>query len=93
MEYRICRFCEDQDDARRMIQYAVRSYAHWACLLKRKPIEAGLEWIRSLPSHEIRNAPVLIVQDWLDERGWEGDRGMELLLSAAKAASHRETAQ
>lgn len=93
MEYRICRFCEDQDDACRMIQYATRSYAHWACLLWRKSLEDGLEWIRNLPSHEVRNAPVLIVQAWLEERGWTGERSIELLLSAAKAACHRETSK
>jgi hypothetical protein len=74
-----------------MIKYSVRSYAHWSCFLKRKSLEDGLEWLRSLPSHEIRNAPVLIVQDWLEERGWKGERSMELLLNAAKGAAHRET--
>jgi hypothetical protein len=76
-----------------MIHYSVRSYAHWSCLLKRASLEDGLTWIRSLPSHEIRNAPVLIVQDWLEERSWTGERSMELLLRAAKAACHRETAR
>ena len=41
-------------------------------------------------AHEIRRAPVLIVQEWLDARGWEGDRSMELLLQAVKDAEKRE---
>lgn len=90
MEYRICRLCEDSDSTRRMIKYSTRAYAHWGCMLKRKSLEDGIAWLRGLPSHEIRNAPVLVVQDWLDERGWTGDRSMELLLGAAKEAELRE---
>jgi len=90
MEHRICRLCEGSDDTRHLIQYAVRSYAHWSCYLKRRSLEDGLAWIRGLHSHEIRSAPVLIVQDWLEARGWEGERAMELLLSAAKDADRRE---
>lgn len=93
MEFRICRLCESRDSTRHMIEYLAGSYSHWKCHLNRKSLEGGLEWIRTLPSHQIRNAPVLIVQDWLDGRGWEGDRAMELLLNAAKAACQRETAQ
>ena len=89
MEYRICRLCESQDSARGMIKYSVRSYAHWACQLRRMSLEGGLEWLRSLPAHEIRNSPVLVVQDWLDVRGWTGGRAMELLLGMAKAADKR----
>jgi hypothetical protein len=73
-----------------MIKYSVRSYAHWNCLLKRKSLEDGLAWLRGLHSHEVRNAPVLIVQNWLEARGWKGERSMELLLSAAKDANRRE---
>lgn len=90
MEHRICRLCEESDETRRLIQYAVRSYAHWGCYLKRKSLEDGLAWIRGLHSHEIRQAPVLVVQEWLEERGWTGDRSMEILLDAAKAAARRE---
>lgn len=92
MEERICRLCEESDDTRRLIQYAVRSYSHWGCYLKRKSLEDGLAWIRGLHSHEIRQAPVLVVQDWLEARGWTGERSMEILLQAAKAASSRELA-
>jgi hypothetical protein len=90
MEYRICRLCEDSDSTRRMIKYSVRSYAHWACQLRRMSLEDGLTWLRSLSSHQIRNAPVLVVQDWLDERGWSGSRALELLLAAAQASDLRE---
>lgn len=89
MEYRICRLCEESDDTSHLVQYAVRSYAHWKCFLSRKSLEDGLAWIRGLYSHQIRNAPVLIVQDWLDKRGWDGDRAMELLLQAVKDAEAR----
>jgi len=89
MEYRICRYCEDTDNARRMIKYSTRSYAHWSCLLGRKSIEDGLEWLRSLPSHEIRNSPVMAIQEWLDARGWTGQRALELLLGMAKAADRK----
>ena len=89
MEYRICRLCEESDDTSRLVQYSVRSYAHWKCLLDRKSLEDGIAWIRGLYSHQIRKAPVLIVQDWLDKRGWTGDRAMELLLQAAKEKDAR----
>jgi hypothetical protein len=89
MEYRICRLCESQDDSRRMIKYSVRSYAHWDCQLRRMSLEDGLAWLRTLPAHELRHTPVLVVQDWLDVRGWVGGRAMELLLGMVKAADKR----
>lgn len=76
-----------------MIKYSPVAYAHWGCQLKRKSLEDGLTWLRSLPFHEIRQAPVLIVQGWLDERGWRGDRSLELLLTMVKEAKVRETAR
>lgn len=90
MEHRICRLCEDSDDVRHLVQYAVRSYVHWKCHLNRKSLDDGLAWLRSLHSHQIRNAPVLIVQDWLDARGWEGERSLELLLQMLKDVDQRE---
>ena len=90
MEYRICRLCEESDDTKRLIQYAVRSYVHWKCFLSRKSLEDGLAWIRGLHAHEIRRAPVLIVQEWQDARGWEGDRSMDLLLQDVEDAENRE---
>jgi hypothetical protein len=89
MEYRICRLCESQDSVRGMIKYSARSYAHWACQLRRMSLGEGLAWMRSLPAHEIRNSPVLVVQDWLDVRGWTGERAMELLLGLVQAADKR----
>jgi len=32
---------------------------------------------------------VLIVQEWLDKRGWEGERAMDLLLKAIKDVEAR----
>lgn len=93
MEHRICRLCEESDDTDRMIKYATRSYAHWGCFLKRKSLEDGLAWIKALYSHEIHRVPVLIFQGWLDQRGWAGDRGMEILLRAATAAELREASR
>jgi len=90
MEYRICRLCESSDEVRHLVQYAVRSFVHWKCYLNRKSLEDGLAWLRGLHSHQLRNAPVLIVQEWLDARGWEGDRSLELLLQMLKDVDQRE---
>lgn len=90
MEYRICRLCESSDRSSRMVKYAVRSYVHWECKLRRMSLEDGLAWIRELPAHVIHGAPVLIVQDWLDERDWKGDRALELLLEAYQKAEARQ---
>lgn len=91
MEHRICRLCESSDSVARMVKYAVRSYVHWGCRLKRSSLEDGLAWLRSMPSHVIQGAPVLKIQGWLDDRGWKGERALELLLQAAKSASTRES--
>lgn len=93
MEHRFCRLCEDRDDVRNMIKYSPVSYAHWACQLKRKSLGDGMAWLRSLPFQDIRQAPVLIVQDWLNDRNWKGTRSLELLLNMAKEAKVRETAR
>jgi hypothetical protein len=88
MEYRICRLCESEDSTNHML-YIARSYAHLECRLKRMSLEDGLAWLRSLSAHDIRNAPPLVVQNWLNALGWTGDRALELLLGMANEADKR----
>lgn len=69
MEYRTCRICRKQDGTRRLIKYAVRSYAHHRCILSGKTLQQGFAWVRSLPSHELRSFPVFHFQGWYTELG------------------------
>jgi len=90
MEYRTCRICDKQDDTKRLIKYAVRSYAHHKCVLSGKSIQDGFVWIRSLPSHELRRFPVFHFQDWYTELGGNRIDLVPFFKRAIREAKKRE---
>jgi hypothetical protein len=57
-EHRVCRVCNATDRVGDMVYYAIRCYAHPACLFKAR----GEQAIASLHAWQIRGLPVLLMK-------------------------------